>query len=126
MSKPKLHLDADTSIRSLQQALLDRGHNITRTPCTWMAEDATDEEQLLGATGQGRCLFTFNIRDFSALAAIYPRHGGIILAAQRRWTLSELIDALDIVLFTTEADELVGQLHWLNEWRGGPRQGGAT
>lgn len=40
-------------------------------------------------------LFTFNIRDFKALAAIYERHGGIILAAQRSWTPSELIDALD-------------------------------
>ncbi len=80
-----------------------------------MADDARDEEQLLGATAQGRCLFTFNIRDFTALAAAYPRHGGIILAAQRRWTLSELIDALDRVLATAEAEDLVGQVRWLNE-----------
>ncbi len=100
MSKLKLHLDADTSIRSLQQSLVDRGHDVTRTPCQWMAEDARDEEQLLGATAQGRCLFTFNIRDFTALAAVYPRHAGIILAAQRHWTLSELIDALDHALST--------------------------
>jgi hypothetical protein len=117
VSKLKLHLDADTSIRSLQQALVDRGHNVTRTPCAWMTDDASDEEQLLGATAQGRCLFTFNIRDFTALAAVYARHGGIILAAQRRWTLSELIDALDRALATTEAEDLVGQVRWLNEWR---------
>ncbi len=72
MAKLKLHLDADTSIRSLQQALVNRGHDVTRTPCAWMAEDARDEEQLLGATAQGRCLFTFNIRDFAALAPVYP------------------------------------------------------
>jgi hypothetical protein len=75
VSKLKLHLDADTSIRSLHQALLDCGHDVTRTPCEWMAEDATDEEKLLGATAQGRCLFTFNIRDFMVLAAVYSRHG---------------------------------------------------
>lgn len=82
-----------------------------------MAEDARDEEQLLGATAQGRCLFTFNIRDFVALAAVYPRHSGTILAAQRRWTLSELIDALDHALSTTDAEDLVGQVRCLNDWR---------
>jgi hypothetical protein len=46
------------------RALIDRGHDITRTPNEWMALDATDEQQLLGATAQGRCLFTFNVRDF--------------------------------------------------------------
>ncbi len=117
MSRPKLHLDADTSIRSLQQALITRGHDVTRTPCDWIAGDASDEEQLLAATAQGRCLFTFNIRDFTALAAIYERHGGIILAAQRSWTLSELIETLDRALSTTEAEEWVGQVRWLNEWR---------
>lgn len=117
VAKLKLHLDADTSVRSLQQALLDRGHDVTRTPCEWIAEDARDDEQLLGATAQGRCLFTFNIRDFTALAALYPRHGGIILAAQRRWALSELIDALDRALSITDAENLVGQVRWLNDWR---------
>jgi hypothetical protein len=36
MSKPKLHLDADTSIKALQQALISRGHDVTRTPTDWM------------------------------------------------------------------------------------------
>ncbi len=116
-SKTRLHLDADTSIRSLQQALVTRGHDVTRTPCDWMPADASDEDQLLGATAQGRCLFTFNIRDFTVLGAIYARHGGIILAAQRSWTLSALIDALDCVLTHTEAGEWVGRVRWLNEWR---------
>jgi hypothetical protein len=67
--------------------------------------------------GAGRCVFTFNVRDFTALATVNPRHDGIILAAQRRWALSELIDALDRALATTEAEDLVGQVRWLNEWR---------
>ncbi len=113
----RLHLDADTLIRSLQQALAARGHDVSRTPCDWMPADASDEDQLLGATAQGRCLFTFNIRDFTALAAIYPLHGGIILAAQRSWALPELIDALDRALTHTTADHWTGQVHWLNEWR---------
>jgi hypothetical protein len=57
--------------------------------------DASDVEQLLRATAQGRCIFTFNIREFQVLAQRYPHHGGVILAAQRIWTLSSLIAALD-------------------------------
>jgi hypothetical protein len=117
VSKLKLHFDADTSIRSLQQALAALGHDVTRTPCAWIAADATDEEQLLAATAQGRCLFTFNIRDFTALAAVYGRHGGIILAAQRSWTLPELIASLDRALCSVDAAGRVGQIRWLNDWR---------
>ena len=82
-----------------------------------MACDANDETQLLGATAQGRCIFIFNVRDFLVLAQRYPRHGGIILAAQRSWTLSDLIAALDRLLSETEAGDWNGQVRWLNQWR---------
>lgn len=85
MVKPPLHLDADTSVRALHQALLQRGHDVTRTPTNWIELVASDEQQLLGATMQGRCIFTFNIRDFTVLADQFPRHAGIVLAAQARW-----------------------------------------
>ncbi|MEH1856956.1 MAG: hypothetical protein V7L21_02870 [Nostoc sp.] len=58
MSKPLLHLDADTSIKALHLALLNQGHDVTRTPTDWMPLDATDETQLLGATARRRCIFT--------------------------------------------------------------------
>ncbi len=117
MPEPWLHLDADASIRSLHRALLQRGHDVARTPTDWMPLDATDEAQLLGATAQGRCIFTFNIRDFIVLAKRYPRHGGIILAAQRSAGLSELIGALDRLLGETDAADWLGQGRWLNQWR---------
>ena len=117
MTRPRLHLDADTSIRSLQQALLVRGHDVTRTPVSWMPLDAGDEDQLLGATAQGRCIFTFNARDFLALARRHPRHGGIILAAQSSWSLTGLIGALDRLLTETDVDAWPGQMRWLNQWR---------
>jgi hypothetical protein len=47
MPEPRLHLDADISGRVLQQALVNRGHDVTRTPNDWIAEDASDELQLL-------------------------------------------------------------------------------
>lgn len=116
MSKPHLHLDADTSRKALYRALQDLGHDVTRTPDEWIRWDASDEEQLLGATAQGRCIFTYNARDFVPLAKKHTRHHGIILATQR-WALSEMISALDRLLTDTEADEFIGQLRWLNDWR---------
>ncbi len=117
MSQVKLHLDADSSSRSLHRALLARGHDVTRTPTDWIARDASDEMQLLSATAHGRCIFTFNIRDFMFLAKKYPRHHGILLAAQKSWTLSALIAALDRALSETESEDWVGQMRWLNQWR---------
>lgn len=113
MLESRLHLDADASRKALYNVLLERGHNVTRTPNDWMPHDATDERQLLGATAHGRCIFTFNIRDFMILAKQHPQHGGIILAAQATWSLSELIDALDRLLSKTDAEDWPGQVRWL-------------
>jgi len=117
VSRPRLHLDADVSIRTLQTGLLGRGHDVTRTPNEWMALDASDEMQLLGATAQGRCILTFNVRDFVVLARRHPHHSGIILAAQTSWSLSGLIAALDRLLTETETEDWVGQVRWLKQWR---------
>lgn len=119
MPRPRLHLDADTSIKALHQTLEARGHDITRTPTDWMPRDASDEAQLLGATAQGRILFTFNVRDYIPLARRHPGHAGIVLAAQRSWDLSDLIAALDRLLSETDAGEWRGQVRWLNQWRKG-------
>ena len=115
--KVHLHLDADTSSKALYNALLERGHDVTRTPTEWMPLDASDEQQLLGATAQGRVIFTYNIRDFIVLGKRYPQHAGIVLARQKSLSLNELIHALDRVLRETNADERVGQTRWLNDWR---------
>lgn len=117
MADVRLHLDADTSRRALQRALLDRGHDVTRTPNDWMPPDAGDEMQLLRASARGRVLFTFNIRDFVVLAQAYEQHAGILLANQRIWTLSGLIAALDCMCHEMSAEAWTGQMRWLNEWR---------
>jgi len=117
MSDLKLHLDADASSKTLHQVLLDRGHDVTRTPTEWMPKDASDERQLLGASAHGRCIFTFNIQDFIVLAKQHPQHAGIILAVQSRWSLSDLIKTLDAVMQESSAEDWVGQVRWLNQWR---------
>ena len=76
-----------------------------------------DAEQLWGSTAQGCILFTFNIPEFQVLARRYPAHVGIILAAQRSWTLSSLVAALDHMLSETTAEAWNGQVRWLNQWR---------
>jgi hypothetical protein len=117
MSKLRLHLDADTSIKALHQTLTSKGHDVTRTPMDWMPFDASDDIQLQGATDQKRCIFTFNIRDFMALSQQNSSHCGILLAAQNSWTLSELIAALNHFLSEVEAEDMIGQVRWLNEWK---------
>ncbi len=79
--------------------------------------DASDEIQLLSATAQGRCIFTFNVRDFTVLSRLHQHHRGIVVAAQRSWSLSDLIAALDRFLSETDAAEVEGHLLWLNSWR---------
>ena len=115
--KLHLHLDADTSSKALHHVLFERGHDVTRTPTDWMPPDASDEQQLLGATAQGRAIFTYNIRDFIVLGTRYPSHAGIILSYQRSMSLGETIDALDRVLTEAQAEDWIGQTRWLNDWR---------
>jgi hypothetical protein len=120
MPRPRLHLDADASIKALQSALVARGHDVSRTPNDWMPLDADDGTQLLAATAHGRCILTFNVRDFMALSRRYPQHAGILLAAQASWSLSALIAALDRMLSETQAEDWVGQVRWLNQFRDAP------
>ncbi|MEL6552961.1 MAG: DUF5615 family PIN-like protein [Cyanobacteria bacterium J06621_11] len=117
MSKLKLHLDADVSIKALHSALLDRGHDVTRTPNDWIPEDASDEVQLTECLNRERCIVTFNIKDFMRLAGEFPQHSGILLAAQKSWSLSDLVRALDRVLTETSAEEWKAQVGWLTRWR---------
>lgn len=116
-TKPSLHLDADISDRDLFRALLDRGHDVTRTPNEWIEEDASDEVQLSEATARGRIILTHNIRDFIILAQLHPDHAGIVVAPQIGWGTSQLIQAVDRMLTETTAEEWVGQVRWLNQWR---------
>ena len=116
MTKPRLHLDADASRLDVLRALRKRGHDVSRTPNEWKPADASDEMQLLGATAHGRCIFSFNIRDFVALTRRHPQHGGIILAAQAHLSISELIEGLDRLLSDSTTEELSGNVRWLREW----------
>ncbi|MCC6568374.1 MAG: DUF5615 family PIN-like protein [Anaerolineales bacterium] len=117
MAKARLHLDADASIKAVYNALRERGHDVMRTPNDWITFDADDKAQLLGATAQGRALFTFNVRDFLVLSKGYSTHHGILLAVQSRWTISQLIESLDHALTQTEDSDWLGAVRWLNDFK---------
>jgi hypothetical protein len=55
MAPPRLHLDADTSIKALYTALVARGHDVTRTPTAWMPREACDTDLDAGIEQQGQC-----------------------------------------------------------------------
>lgn len=114
MVRPKLHLDADASKISLYRALLARGYDVTRTPNKWMALDADDNIQLLGATAQGRSILTFNARDFIPLARNYPSHAGVILSPQH--PMPRLLKALERFFNDAKAEEMQGQVRCLSDW----------
>ena len=90
---------------------------MTRTPADWIAFDADDERQLLASITQNRCLFTFNITDFMRLSVIHPHHRGILFAAQKSWSVSDLIRALDRFLSEADTADVEGRVLWLNGWR---------
>ena len=117
MPKSILHLDEDTSDKRLHQALLQNGHDVTRTPNEWAPKGFSDVQQLLSATEKGRVICTFNVQGFIKIAPLYPQHAGILLITRRKWTLTTLIYALDRVLIETTSTEWIGQVRWLSQWR---------
>jgi hypothetical protein len=117
MPEPKLHLDADASQKSLYEALLKPGHDVTRTPQPGLPLDADDDYQLLWATAQGRIIFTHNIRDFIYKTGDFPKHEGILLAHRKSYSLVDLIRLLDRVLKVTKPEDWIGHVRWLSDWK---------
>ncbi|MBN2550279.1 MAG: DUF5615 family PIN-like protein [Anaerolineales bacterium] len=115
--RPRLHLDADASQRALLEALVKRGHDVTRTPQPGLPMDADDDYQLLWATAQGRVIFTHNIRDFIGKTEAFPNHSGILLAHRMSYSLADLIRLIDRALSTTSAEDWNGRVRWLSDWK---------
>jgi predicted nuclease of predicted toxin-antitoxin system len=90
--------------------------------CRSAVEEATlgktDEEQLEHATAQGRCLMSFNIRDFAVLAQTWSLagrpHPGIVVTPQvSRQALGQLLQRCLQLLNTSTADEMVNVFRFL-------------
>jgi predicted nuclease of predicted toxin-antitoxin system len=77
-----------------------------------------DEEQLGHATSQGRCLVSFNTRDFSVLAQQWAQqgrlHAGIIVTPQlSRNAFGQLLQSFLDLWNTTTADEMNNVFRYL-------------
>jgi len=107
----------DAFRRDVSQALIKKGHDVTRTPNNDVAQDFSDEYQLLWATSHRRILLSFNIKDYIRLAKLHPYHSGILLANQKSTRPAPLILVLDRILNETAAEDWVGQVRWINEWQ---------
>jgi hypothetical protein len=114
MTKPRLHLDADTSDAKLEKELLKRGHDVTRTPNESIQSNASDEAQLLTAAQQRRVIFTFNTKDFIVIAKRILNHAGIILSPRK--PMPRVLKALNRFLNESSAEEMEDQVRWLSDW----------
>ncbi len=79
---------------------------------------ASDEEQLAHAAAQGRCLLSFNVADFAALAVEWARlgrsHAGIVVAQQvSRQHLGRLLQRVLHLLNAVTADEMSNTFRYL-------------
>jgi predicted nuclease of predicted toxin-antitoxin system len=80
--------------------------------------EKSDEEQLIYAAAQGRCVISFNIGDFADLAILWSRtgrdHAGIVVAQQvSRRHLGRLLHRLLHLLNTVTADEMANTFRYL-------------
>ena len=61
--------------------------------------------------------FHLNRPDFFVMDRNDPKHGYILLATQSRWSLAELISALERALTETNKEDWRGRVRWLNDFR---------
>lgn len=83
--KPRLFLDEDVHV-ALALALRRRGYDVVHAQEVGR-KGKSDPEQLSYAVEHGRCVFSFNVRDFVVLHNGYARtgqeHCGILVLKQR-------------------------------------------
>jgi len=93
----RLYFDEDNMVRSLIQALRQRGVDITTVQEQGL-RGAADAAQLDVATRLGRVVITTNVRDCTRLHAVYMtagrHHTGIVAIHQQRYTVGERLRRL--------------------------------
>jgi len=88
-----------------------RGIDATTTPEAGLLS-ATDEEQVLYASAQGRTLFTQD-RDFLRLHAAGMPHSGIAYCGKDTKSIGEMIQALVLIWEVLEPNEMRNRVEFL-------------
>jgi Domain of unknown function (DUF5615) len=115
----RLYLDEDTSDADLFEALRIRSVDVIAAAPSGMG-GRTDDDQLKWTTQQQRVLYSFNRGDFcrihSALMGAGQSHGGIILAAQQRYSVGEQMRRLVRLISSLTAEEMRNRIEFLGAW----------
>ncbi|HET9495144.1 MAG TPA: DUF5615 family PIN-like protein [Chloroflexia bacterium] len=117
--KVRLYLDEDAMDSDLVSALRLRSIDVT-TVRDERRQGQTDEQQLHFATVQGRAIYTFNTKDFTALHSRFLQqglsHAGIIVAPKARYSVGEQMRRLVHLVDTLSAEEMKDRLEFLSAW----------
>ncbi|MGO4882010.1 MAG: DUF5615 family PIN-like protein [Bryobacteraceae bacterium] len=119
MNRIRFYSDEDATQKALVVALRARRVDVlTALDCNLIAR--SDEDQLRHASGDGRVLYRFNIRDFSLLhahwlAAGYP-HAGIVLGFQQRYLVGEQLRRLLHPVNRVPSADMISRLENLSTW----------
>jgi len=104
-----LYIDEDSMDNDLVQALRLRGVDVT-TVRDEGRRGLSDEEQLEFASANGRVLYTFNVKDYLPLHAMFPAsersHAGIIVAEQRNYSVGEQLRRLLRIIGERSAEQM--------------------
>jgi hypothetical protein len=119
MSRIRLHFDEDAMQRALVASLRARRVDVL-TPLDCGMVGKSDEEHLRHASGEGRVLYSFNIKDYSLLHKHWItsglEHSGIILASQQRYSSGEQLRRLLHLMNGRSAADMVSRLEYLSNW----------
>jgi uncharacterized protein with PIN domain len=117
--KLRLYIDEDAMDADLVRALRLRGVDVA-TASELGTRGYSDERQLEFAATQGRALYSFNVRDYMPLHARFieerKSHAGIILAAQRQYSIGEQLRRLLSLVADRAAEEMRDQVEFLSSW----------
>jgi hypothetical protein len=119
MSRIRLYFDEDAMQHALVVALRARRVDVLTASDRAMV-GRSDEDHLRHASNDGRVLYSFNIRDYSALHEQWivsgREHCGIILASQQRYPIGEQLRRLLHLLNRRPATEMMSRLEYLSTW----------
>ena len=117
--KIRLYLDEDASSNALAEALRSRGIDVLTTTEANM-RGRMDEDQLRHATEQGRSIFTYNVKHYTALHKQFIGqglgHAGIILVTGQYWSVGEQMRRTTNLVQRVPAEEMNDRIEYLSSW----------
>ncbi len=116
--RASLYLDEDFCDTALVKSLRKSGL-LTLTAAEVGMLGRPDEEQLSFASERELTIVSYNIRDFQRLhteRVALGQHSGIILGAQQRYPVGEVVRRLLRLIDTISAAEMRNRLEFLSRW----------